>query len=457
MTDVKTMVAAHREEMIEKLSRLVRINSEMGEPEPDAPFGRGPREALDCALEMMAEDGFETVDVDHYAGYAQMGEGDELIGIIGHLDIVPAAMEDGWDTDPFEPVIRDGVMYGRGVSDDKGAIVASLIAMKVIREMGVPLNKRIRLIMGTNEEKGSKCLAYYVKKEGHVDWGFTPDGEFPGVYGEKGMIGAVYRSRSTSILSISGGSASNVVCPKCTVQVEKCSYSRKKLTDWFHNSSVSFEIRDTDAYDEITVIGKAAHASTPELGVNAISCLMTALNEAGFQDPFVRFYCSHFGMHTDGTGMGCACSDEYGALTLNNGVIRMKDGVIEGTIDIRFPVSMTARSVVKLMEGRLSDECGEVEILRTGEPLFFPPESTLVQSLLKAYQEVTGDMETQPMTIGGGTYAKGIHNTIAFGCAFPGRDYRIHNTNEFVTVDELLLQAEIYVQAILNLLAARAS
>lgn len=454
MTDVKAMVAAHREELIEKLSRLIRINSAEGEPMPDAPFGKGPREALDCALGMMAEDGFRTVDLDHYAGYAEMGEGDQLIGIIGHLDVVPADMSDGWDSDPFEPVIKDGVMYGRGVSDDKGAVIASLIAMKVIREMGVPLNKRIRLIMGTNEERGSKCLAYYVQKEGHVDWGFTPDGEFPGVFGEKGMIGAVYRCPSSSILAISGGSARNVVCPKVTVRVEKCSYSRKKLTDWFHNSSVGFDIAETDAYDEITVTGKAAHASTPELGVNALSSLMTALNEAGFQDPFVRFYCSHFGMHTDGVGMDCSCHDEYGALTLNNGVIGMKDGVIEGTIDIRFPVSMTARSVVKLMENRLKDADGEVEILNTVEPLFFQPDSTLVQSLLKAYRDVTGDTESEPMTIGGGTYAKGIHNTIAFGCAFPGRDYHIHNTNEFAAVDELLLQAEIYVQAILNLLAA---
>ncbi len=454
MTDVKAMVAAHREELIEKLSRLIRIDSAAGEPLPDAPFGRGPREALDCALAMMAEDGFRTVDLDHYAGYAEMGEGDQVIGIIGHLDIVPASMADGWETDPFDPVIKDGVMYGRGVSDDKGAVIASLIAMKVIREMGVPLNKRIRLIMGTNEESGSKCLAYYVEKEGHVDWGFTPDGEFPGVFGEKGMIAAVYRCHSSSILSIEGGSARNVVCPKVTIRVEKCSYSRKKLTDWFHNSSVSFDIAETDTYDEITVTGTAAHASTPELGVNALSSLMTALNEAGFQDPFVRFYCSHFGMHTDGTGMGCDCKDEYGALTLNNGMIGMKDGVIEGTIDIRFPVSMTARSVVKLMENRLKDADGEVEILHTVEPLFFQPDSTLVQSLLKAYRDVTGDTESEPMTIGGGTYAKGIHNTIAFGCAFPGRDYHIHNTNEYVAVDELLLQAEIYVQAILNLLAA---
>ncbi len=456
MSEMKSMVARYRDDMIGQLSELVRINSVQGEPLPDAPFGEGPRDALRSALAIMEREGFRTVNLDNYAGYAEMGEGKELIGIIGHLDIVPASKADGWDTDPFDPVLRDGVMYGRGVSDDKGAVIAALTAMKVVRDMGVPLTKRIRLIMGTNEESGSRCLAHYVEKEGHVDYGFTPDGEFPGVFGEKGMIAAVYRSKVTSILDISGGTARNVVCPKCTIKVNKSTYSRKKLTDWFHNSNVEFEIRDGEGFDEITVIGKAAHASTPELGINAISFLLVGLNQAGFQDPFVRYYCSRFGLDTDGRGMGCDLADEYGPLTLNNGMISMEDGVIEGTIDIRFPVSMTARSVVRTMENFLEDEDGVTEILRTGEPLFFSPESELVQSLLSAYREVTGDHESEPMTIGGGTYAKGIHNTIAFGCAFPGRDYHIHNTNEFVTVDELLLQAEIYVQAILNLLRLKA-
>jgi succinyl-diaminopimelate desuccinylase len=151
--------------------------------------------------------------------------------------------------------------------------------------------------------------------------------------------------------------------------------------------------------------------------------------------------------------MGCNCSDEYGALTWNNGLISMKDGVIEGTIDIRFPVQMSARSVVRMMQDNLDHEGGSVEIRHTAEPLFFPQDSQLVQALYSAYTEVTGDTEHEPMTIGGGTYAKGIHNTIAFGCAFPDKDYRIHNTNEYCPIDELLKQAEIYVRAIQNLLA----
>ena len=451
--DVKSMVEKYRDELVEKLEVLVAINSVEGEPLEDAPFGDGPRKALITALAMMEKDGFKTCNLDNYAGYAEMGEGKQLIGITGHLDVVPARKEDGWDTDPFTMVEKDGILYGRGVADDKGAVVASMIAMKVIRDMGVDLNKRIRLIMGTNEETGSRCLKHYVDIEGSCDYGFTPDGDFPGVHGEKGMVGGVYRSRKTGIRAIEGGTARNVVCPRCTVTVDRCSFSSKKLKDYFNNNNLEYEITDGENTVTITLHGTAAHASTPELGTNAISYLMEGLRESGFQDPFVEFYHSHFGLDTDGTGVGAKCSDEYGALTLNCGVIGMKDGVIEGSIDIRFPVTYMSKQIVKMISANAEDEGGEIEILGTHEPLFFDPDSPLVTSLLEAYQEVTGDTETMPMVIGGGTYAKGIDNTIAFGCAFPNKDYRIHNANEYCPVDELLLQAEIYVAAILKLLS----
>lgn len=448
---VKEMIHQYQDEMIEKLGKLVAINSVEGEPTEDAPFGEAPKQVLLTALEMMKEDGFKVVNLDNYIGYAEMGEGDEVIGVIGHLDVVPADVQDGWTTDPFDLVVEDGTVYGRGVSDDKGPVVASMIAMKVLRDLGTPLKKRIRLIMGTNEETGSKCLAHYVEKEGDVDYGFTPDAEFPGVYGEKGMIHGVYRSKQTEILHILGTGATNIVCGKCSCRVSKNSYSMKKLKDYLNQNDIDYEIKEGDGYDDIMAIGSPAHASLPELGKNSISYLLVGLKEAGLQDPFVDFYCSHFGLNTDGAGL-CACEDEYGALTLNNGVISMKDGVITGSIDIRFPVTMNSKQVVKMIQEHAEDEGGEIEVLSTTEPLFFPPDSPMVESLVKAYRDVTGDEEAELMTIGGGTYAKGIGNTIAFGGSFQGRDYRMHNANEFIDIEELNLQAEIYVQALKNLL-----
>ncbi len=447
------MVVGYRDEIVDRLGTLVAINSKEGNPEPGAPFGQGPKQALRTALGMLEQDGFHTRNLDDYIGYAELGEGKEVIGIIGHLDIVPAVQSDGWDTDPFVMTEKDGILYGRGVADDKGAVVASMIALKVLRDMGVPLNKRIRLIMGTNEESGSECLRYYVEKEGHVDYGFTPDGAFPGVHGEKGMLHGKFCSKKTSILDIRGGTAGNVVCPRCEAKLPKSSFSSKKLKDWFNNLNIDFTMEDGDGCVIVTVFGKAAHASTPELGINAISCLMAGLKDAGMQDPFVEFYCSHFGLQSDGRGLDAKLEDEFGVLTLNIGTIEMTDGVISGTIDIRFPVTMSVKSVLKAMAGRMEDENGRIEITGRTEPLYFPVDSQLVSGLLSAYQEVTGDYDSKPIVTGGGTYAKGIRNTIAFGCAFPDRDYRIHDANENVRIDELLLQTEIYVNALLKLLA----
>lgn len=451
--DTKAYVQQYKNELLTKLSELVSYPSVMGEPLPDAPFGAGPRDVLQAALKMMEEDGFKTVNLDNYIGYAEMGEGDRLIGVVGHLDVVPAVQAEGWNTDPFKMTIDGGKVYGRGVSDDKGAVVCSMIALKILRDMGTPLNKRIRLIMGTNEESGSKGLAYYVAKEGDVDLGFTPDGDFPGVYGEKGMVEGVYRCPKTGLLDIQGGTVTNVVCRTCMAKVAKNSFSMKKLEDYFNNNSIEFRIEEEPEAIVIHVTGVAAHASTPQLGVNAISHLLVGLQQAGLQDPFVNFYCSHIGLESDGGMMGCKCSDEYGALTLNAGIIHMKDGVIEGSIDIRFPVTMSSKQVLKLMSARMKDENGEFTINETEEPLFYPMDSPLVQALTSAYQEVTGDTKNQPMVIGGGTYAKGIRNIIAFGCAFPGVNNHIHDANEFCAIDELLLQVEIYVNALQKLLA----
>lgn len=449
-TVVKEKLAGYREELINRLGELVAVNSEMGQAEDGAPFGKGPKEVLQKALKMLEDDGFKTVNLDNYIGYGEMGEGEKLVGIVGHLDVVPAAKEDGWDTDPFIMTEKDGVLYGRGVSDDKGAVVASMMAMKAIREAGIPLKKRFRLIMGTNEESGSLCLAHYVGKEGGLDYGFTPDGEFPLVYGEKGMISAKYVCNKSDIIDIEGGTVSNVVCKTCSVVVKKCSFSNKALEDYFNNNSLDYSIEPEGDNVRITVDGVAAHASTPELGRNAISYLMDGLRVAGFQDPFVSFYCDHFGLETNGRSTGVYCSDEYGELTLNTGVVHMKDGVIEGTIDIRFPVTYNAKQVVKQWQDHMKDENGEIIVNHTTEPLFYPVDSPLITTLMEAYQEETGDMESKPLVIGGGTYAKGISNTVAFGCAFPGNDYCIHNVNEWVKVEELMKQAEIYAAAILK-------
>lgn len=451
--NIKTMVTGYRDEIVRRLTELVAVNSVEGTPAENAPFGEGPKEVLEKALAMLEADGFRTKNLDNYCGYAEIGEEDDpLIGIIGHLDVVPVVKDD-WATDPFQVVEKDGVLYGRGVMDDKGPVVASMIAMKVLKDMNIPIRKRIRLIMGCNEETGGRCLRHYVEQEGDVDYGFTPDGEFPLVHGEKGIMIGEFRSKTpTSIIDIEGGTAHNIVCSNCVARIPRKCYSGKKLSDWLNNFGIEFHVEEEDDVNVITVIGKSAHAATPELGINSISVLMAGLREAGMQDPFVDFYCSRFGLATDGSGLNAKLEDEFGVLTLNVGMISMKDGVVSGCIDMRTPVTMSTKSVMKKMSERLEDENGVIEFTLCDEPLFFPVDSQLVSNLYEAYTEVTGDTEGKPLTMGGGTYAKGIRNTVAFGGMFPGRDYHIHDANERIGIDELLSMTEIYVHALLRLL-----
>lgn len=447
---IKDRINHYEPQMKEYLSQLIQINSVEGAPTADAPFGEGPKKALLKALEQCQSLGFETKNVDNYAGYGQIGEGDKIIGLVGHLDVVPVG--EGWDTPPFEMVEKEGVLYGRGVSDDKGAVVASMFALKIVKDLNVPLTKCVRLIMGTNEESGSACLHYYVEKEGHIDYGFTPDGEFPGVHGEKGMLAGQYHSKKTNIKDIQGGSATNIVCDNCRVVVEKNSFSSKLLEDYFNNENIAYTLETVGDESIITVRGVAAHASMPHLGKNAILMLMQGLKQAGYQDDFVDFYIEKFGSGYDGAGLDLNVSDEYGALTLNTGVISMKDGKITGSIDVRFPVTYTVKKIKELVEKHLDGEKGEIVIDKLIEPLFFPIDSPLVKTLYEAYTTVTGDTENKPLTMGGGTYAKGIHNCIAFGCAFPHKNYKIHDANEFLPIEDFKKQVEIYVQAILKLL-----
>ena len=448
----RELVEPLEQDMLASLQRLVKYNSRKGEPEENAPFGKVPAACLDEALQMASEMGFSTHNLDHYCGWAEMGEGEEIIGIAAHLDIVPAG--DGWDTDPFTVVRKGDRLYGRGVSDDKGAAVASLYAMKLVREMGVPMKRRVRLLLGTDEECGSGCMEYYRTHGEPVTMGFTPDGNFPGIYGEKGHCSMVLKSKNTKILSMEGGFVTNAVCDHCVTKIP-AEVSKEALEKALAATPLKgFTVTEEDGTFVIDAQGVAAHASTPLLGVNAASYTMKALKEAGFEDDFVNFYLDRIGTGCDGDGIGLKISDDYGPLTLNNGIVRKGEEGFECTIDIRYPVTFNAAQIRAFAEPFTEDERGKVDILAVSEPLFYPRDSVLVESLLAAWREVTGDTELEPMVIGGGTYAQHVPGIIAFGCEMPDGDNHIHDRNESLLVEEWKMQVCVYVEAILKLLEA---
>lgn len=173
------------EEMVEGILEVVKIDSVKAQPEKDAPFGKGCKEVLDKALQISQQLGFQTKNVDNYVGYAQYGEGEEYIGIMGHLDVVPTGA--GWTHPPFSGFIDDnGRIFSRGILDNKGPIMSCLYALYAIKELGIKLSKPVRVLFGTDEESGFADLTYYLTKEKPPTMGWTPDCKYPVVYGERG-------------------------------------------------------------------------------------------------------------------------------------------------------------------------------------------------------------------------------------------------------------------------------
>ena len=443
---MKKYVEENKENMLKDLSILVEVPSVYSDDVK--PFGSANREVLDRALKLMDDKGFKTRNLDYYCGYGEVGEGEQVIGILAHLDVVPAG--DGWDSDPFVMTRKGNIVYGRGVTDNKSAAVSCMYALKYLKDTGYPFKKRVRLILGCNEESGSACIRHYVQEEGHIDMGFTPDGDFPGVYGEKGMKGGTIIGHDSKIIDIKGGDVSNAVAKNVYCVVENNSFDKDVLIAFLTENGLQVTIEEKEN-TKITVVGKSAHASTPEKGVNAISYLMVGLSKAGYEDSFVSFYNRFIGLEVHGETLGFeSIKDDLTDTTLNIGLIWKQDGDIVATVDMRFPVKATVAQVDALLTV-LHDEKNEFIGKPGVEPLYFDADSPFVQAMYRAYQDVTGDKEAKLEVMGGGTYAKTIHNCIAFGNGFHTGSSRIHDANENLRIDLFLLETMIYIEAIKNL------
>ncbi|MBQ6559691.1 MAG: Sapep family Mn(2+)-dependent dipeptidase [Erysipelotrichaceae bacterium] len=443
--EIKQFIEENLEGMKQDLKELVSFNSVYSDDEK--PFGKMNRAVLDHALALMEEKGLKTENVDYYCGFGETGEGDKLIGILAHLDVVPAG--EGWKHDPFDMQEEDGFLYGRGVSDDKGAAVASMYALKYLIQENYPFRKRARLILGCNEESGSACIRHYVEKYGHIDCGFTPDGNFPGIYAEKGMVAAKLVGHDTRIIDIKGGEASNVVNKKITCSVPLDSFDEKLFKQYLMEHGLAFDYAKGETLD-VTVYGESAHASMPDLGKNAFSHLMEALYHAGFEDTFVSWFHKYFSLEVHGEKLGYdSLKDDISDTTINFGIIGKQDNDIIVSLDMRFPVKTSSDKVVELL--KIGDEHNELVIMGRTEPLYFDIDSPMIRALKKAYVDVTGDDKTEMEAIGGGTYAKSIHNCIAFGCEFQGENNHIHDLDECLNIENFKKQVEMYVAAIRNL------
>ncbi len=444
-------------EMIQDLQTLIRIRSVEGEAEPGMPFGSGPAAALEEALRICDRLGFRTENMDGYAGFAEFGEGEEVVGILAHLDVVPEG--DGWEFAPYEAHISDGKIFGRGTIDDKGPAVAALYGMKRVLDSGISLNRRVRMIFGTNEETGWGGINYYVEKEGGVTCGFTPDGAFPLIHGEKGIMDVKFsqtfpqREMGIEILSLDGGNAVNMVPDAATAilggdGVEAWIQAIQKEV----GEDSPFKLESQGEVWSIKRIGKSAHGSTPEVGENAISHLIDFLVQHGIQDPCLNSYMELIGLETDGDSFGCKMSDAYGALTFNVGLLHYEKSEASFCVNIRYPISVSEELVWQVMQSHASVEKGwEAEKYSHLAPIYREKNDPLVQTLMDVYREVTGDVESEPFTIGGGTYARAMDNVVAFGPGLMGSDKLAHQPNEYIAIEEMIALAEIYEKAITKL------
>lgn len=462
--DFKRIISGYEQEMLEDIRTLVKIRSVKGQPRAGMPFGEEPARALQEALKIGERMGFHTVNLDNYSGYIEMGEGEDLIGILCHVDVVPEG--DDWTHDPYSAEITGGKIYGRGVCDDKGPAIMILYAMKILKESGAPLNKRIRLVLGADEESGFGCMEHYKRVEEPFTMGFSPDAEFPLIFGEKGTVSGLLSAPlggndRIRIVKLSGGLAANAVCSKCECILQGDEEGLKRVKRSFeaylleNGRKGSAEIENNRLV--LVFWGVSAHASLPQMGVNAISYMVDFLQRVIKDSPFVNGYAASIGLEFDGSRCGAACGDEYGELTLNIGIISTKistkDSIAAATVDIRYPITVDFSQYIPGMQAAFESAGLALEVLSYGKSLFVKPDSDLVKELYNSYKDVTGDCVNRPITIGGATYAKAFENVVAFGPAFPGEQNGVHMADEYMAIENIQKGTEIYINAIQRLLA----
>lgn len=426
-------------EFLGNLDRLISIPSYYQEDKSVYPFGENIQKVLEEMLSICKELGFKTyIDPEGYYGYAEVGEGDKLVGVLGHLDVVPPGNLEKWDNPPFSPVIKDGKYYGRGSQDDKGPTLAAIYALKTLLDSGLKLNYRVRFIFGTDEENLWRDMPKYIEKEEMPTIGFTPDSKFPLIYSEKGLLQCKLVGKNESGMVFKGGDAFNSV--PSNMIVPKDEELKRVLTEL----NYEFEEKEND----IEIIGKSVHAQVAETGINAINRYMHALTLLGKESKSGKFISENLiGFDFAEPIFGLIKDEHSGELKFNVGKIEFTENEEILGIDMRIPVTYDKEEIVKTLSEKAKEYGFEYRQHDYLKSIYVPLDSELITTLMSAYQEVTGDMESQPVASGGATYARAMENCVAFGCVLPGRPKTEHQPNEYIVLDDMKQAMKIYMKA----------
>ena len=428
---------------IEDLKALVRIPSvSRGDPaETGKPFGATVYKALQTALEMARKLGLKAWDVDGYCGVVEYGEGEEVLGILAHLDVVPEG--EGWSVPPYSATEKDGRIIGRGTLDDKSPALSAIYALAAIKDCGFKMKRRVRVILGCDEEIGSLGVEHYLKVEGQPTLAFTPDAEYPVVNSEMGIMHTTYEKRVPMSLRIDCGTAANVipgviraVLPVGAVPVDV----PEGYTATFEGS-------------RITVEGRGGHASMPEFAKNALLALLDILvrqplPEADMETVKALHDLWRFDMH--GETLGIDVTDESGRITYSPDVIRFDENGVRFIADCRHPFGAKAEDLLKVWDAAYA-KAGFVRtdtVIKPGH--FIPADSELVSTLMNVYNELNGS-DSKPLSMGGGTYAREMQNAVAFGTVREGEESACHMPDESISIEDIRFNTNCMAEAIRRL------
>ena len=456
------LAEGYKDEIISSTQELIRIKSVAGEPKPGAPFGEGPSQALDKALEIADRLGFQTKNLDGYIGYAEFGQGEEYVAVLAHLDVVPEG--EGWTYPPYGGEIHDGKIYGRGSLDNKGPAVSALYALKALKDSNLPISKRVRIVFGTEEETGSADIEHYLEREAPPVWGFTPDGEFPAIYAEKGSLTFDIAKdlepvpSMVEIKSIQSGTASNIVPDKATAEIVTSNPASivSECQRFADEAGYNLTAVQKDGSAIVTSIGLASHGATPYNGKNAAMQLIAFLGTLNLSESDMKdaldFLNSKIDMETDGKSFGLAMEDEpSGNLTFNVGIVNATAEQITLTLNIRYPVTHTSDEVMGIFNQTIEGTGFEIgDSMRDSKPLYYPIDTPLIKTLTEVYARETGRNDSA-MAVGGNTYAKEMPNIVASGPLMPGQVDVMHQVNEYIAISDLMNMTRIYAQDIYEL------
>jgi len=445
--DFYQYVLDNKHTILEQTKELLKIPSVLTEfdPESEFPFGEAINDALHFMLNLAHDDGFVTKNVSNYAGHIEFGKGKEILGVLCHLDVVPVG--DNWTHPPFSPTIKDGKIYARGSSDDKGPTMAAYFALRFLKELGVEPNKRVRIILGTDEETSWRGINQYFKTEEMPASGFAPDASFPLIYGEKGLFtfDIMGNMEDNDLLTFTAGDRYNVVpdYAECTLNIDLQEEFEKYLS--FNN------FKGEVLENKYIIHGKRAHAMQPNLGMNAAFILADFLNQ-NIDNKFVKFICKKLCFDHLGEKLGIEHHDpEMKEFTMNPAVFEYHDNSFKIGVNCRYPNGWDKENAKLKITEAVNKYDFKYEVISDMPVHYVPTTDPLVQTLHQAYIKYTDDTESPLITIGGGTYSRALKNAVAFGPMMPGRKDVAHQIDEYFYVEDLLLATAIYMEAIYQL------